>query len=65
MGLRRRGPGRKRWRGVADAAGAPFRIRTVDPGNDVVIARLRIVREPGVDDHEVELIDDGDGGIRP
>ena len=29
-----------RWQGVADDAGAAFAVRTVDPGEDVVRARL-------------------------
>lgn len=29
-----------RWQGLADEAGAAFRVRTVDPGQDVVQARL-------------------------
>ena len=52
-----------RWRGMAEDAGAPFRIRTVDPGMENVVARLQIIGEPGVDDTEV-IIEEADGRIR-
>ena len=52
-----------RWRGMAEEARVPFRVRTVDPGMENVIARLQIIGEPGVDDTEV-LIEDVNGRVR-
>ena len=52
-----------RWRGMAEEARVPFRIRTVDPGMENVVARLMIVGEPGVDDTEV-IIEEVGGRVR-
>ena len=46
----------ERWRDVAQSVAARFRVRTADPGLHVVVGRLSIEGEPGVDDEILDIL---------